>query len=114
MHSNQEKKIISQLIQEISLFLMHHEYKSYHIEFNQDDFQEIFTITVDHIEDELLDFMKTKIKQEREQEIEAYYWELLGDIDSSSELKIMGLFIDDMEVMQTKSSVTIKLYRNRV
>lgn len=113
MNANQEKKIISQLIQEISLFLMFHGYQSYQIAFEQDDFNEIFSITLDHISDELLEFMKTKIKQEREQEIEAYYWELLGDMDSTSELKIMGLFIDDFEVLKDKSSVKINLIRHR-
>jgi hypothetical protein len=111
MNANQEKKIISQLIQEISLFLMFHGYQSYQIAFEQDEINKKIIITIDQITDDLLDFMKTKIKQEREKEIEAYYWELLGDMDSTSELKIMGLFIDDMIVKKDKAKVIIELIR---
>jgi hypothetical protein len=113
MNANQEKKIIAQMIQELSLFLMFHGYKSYDIGFKKEDDHEVFTIKIDQISDELLTYMKDKLHQEREKEIEAYYWELLGDMDSTSELEIMGLFIDEMNVKKEKHAVLIELIRHK-
>ena len=113
MTGNQEKKIVAQIIQELSLFFMFHGYKAFEIAFSKEDDHEVFLIKINQITDELLNFMKEKLRQEREKEIEAYYWELLGDMDSTSELEIMGLFIDEMNVKNDEHSVIIELIRHK-
>lgn len=97
MKNSQEMKISSQIIQELSLFLLFHGYHQFEIGFNKTDFEETFTIKIKSISDTLLDFMKEKINRKREEEIEAYYWELLGDMDSTSEFEIIGLLINHLE-----------------
>ena len=111
MKTKQEMKIASQIIQELSLFLLFHGYESFDIGFEETEFEEIFTIKIKHIRDELLEFMKEKINRKREEEIEAYYWELLGDMDSTSELEIMGLLIDHLETKKINDHTEICLIR---
>lgn len=111
MKTKQEMKIASQIIQELSLFLFFHGYTEFDIQFNKTEFEEIYTIKLKSIDDTLLNFMKEKINRKREEEIEAYYWELLGDMDSSSELEIMGLLINHLEHKDFNDHIEIYLIR---
>jgi hypothetical protein len=59
----------------------------------------------------MLSFLEKKINQKREYEIEAYYSELLGDLDSSTELNILGLVIDYMTIKDDDDKTIITLTR---
>jgi hypothetical protein len=111
MKSKQELKLVSQIIQELSLFVMYHGYKTYQLHFNRQDLQETFILILPDKKDDMLSFMEQKINQKREHEIEAYYWELLGDLDSSFELNILGLVIDHMSYSWKDNQLIITLYR---
>lgn len=111
MKTKQEMKIASQIIQELSLFLLFHGYHEFDIRFEKTDFEETYTIKIKSISDNLLDYMKEKINRKREEEIEAYYWELLGDMDSTSELEIMGLLINHLEHKVFSDHIEIYLIR---
>lgn len=111
MKTKQDMKIASQIIQELSLFLFFHNYQHFDISFEEIEFEETYTLKLKSISDELLQFMKEKINRKREEEIEAYYWELLGDMDSTSELEIMGLFIDHLETKKFSDHIEIYLIR---
>lgn len=113
MKTKNEMKIISQIIQELSLFLMFHGYQDYRISFKKTDEKETFTISLKEKNNHMLKIMEEKINREREQEIEAYYWELLGDMDSTSELEIMGLLIDSFTVKELENGIEIELIRKR-
>lgn len=112
MIRKQEIKIISQIIQELSLFLMFHGYTHFGLNFERHDGHEKFVITLHEKNKAMLSIMKEKISRKRESEIEAYYWELLGDMDSSSELDIMGLLIDTIDIVESKEQISITLTRN--
>lgn len=111
MIQKKEIKIVSQIIQELSLFLMFHGYTHYGLHFERHHGHETFTVTLHEKNEAMLDTMKEKISRAREQEIEAYYWELLGDMDSSSELDIMGLLIDEIDILESENIITIILKR---
>ena len=109
--SNQEIKIITKIIREISLFFLIHGHKELTIETRLESEVTLFIATIKHPKDNLLDKMKEKINRERELEVETYGWELVGDIDESSELEIVSLLIDDMTVEKKENHTVITLRR---
>jgi hypothetical protein len=113
MKPKQEIKVVAQIIQELALFLMYHGYKTYALSFNDDDLFETFHLELPHMNHNLIEQMKQQIEQPREESIEAYYFELLGDLDTKEDLELLGIFIDTMEVKETESSVLITLKRKK-
>lgn len=111
MKSKHEMKLISQIIQELSLFVMYHGYQSFDIAFNREDREESFTLVLPRRDMDMLTYLEQKINQKREKEIEAYYGELLGDLDSSKELNILGLVIDYMTVKEEHEHTMITFTR---
>lgn len=108
--TKQEVRITTKIIRELSLFMMIHDYTHFNIELNVLPEETAFIITIDHVSDAFLNKMTEKISRERELEVETYGWELLGDMDSKSELEILGVLIDSIEVLKT-SHITITLKR---
>ncbi|WHH60128.1 hypothetical protein [Petroclostridium sp. X23] len=49
----------------------------------------------------------------KQEEIEEYYWELAGDSDVGTELSLIGMMIDKVEVDLNTDFLEIILYRNR-
>ncbi len=113
MKPKQEIKVVAQIIQELALFLMYHGYKSYAISFEDGDHDETFLLELPNIDQKLIEQMRQQIEQPREESIEAYYCELLGDLDTKEDLELLGIFIDTMAVKQTESSVQITLKRKK-
>lgn len=114
MIKKQEIKIITNILQEISLFLMIHGYKHYHLEVKNDNGTTLIIIRIAPPKHDLIDRMKEKITGEREIEIETYGWELLGDIDSRGELLMVGSLIDDMIVDESSQETKITLIRKNI
>jgi len=109
--SKQEIKIITKIIRELSLFLMMHGFKDFAIETKNTPDTTALIITMDHPKESFIAHMKEKLEREREMEVETYGWELIGDIDGKTELEILGLLIDTMEVKKEESKTIITLIR---
>lgn len=114
MIKKQEIKIITNIVQEISLFLMIHGYKHYKLEVKNDNGTTLIIISIAPPKHDLIDRMKEKITGDREIEIETYGWELLGDIDARGELLMVGSLIDDMIVEEFKEETKITLVRKNI
>ncbi len=89
---------------------MLHDYHEFTIDLKVLPEETVFTITIIDASEDFLMKMTEKISRERELEVETYGWELLGDIDSKSELEILGLLIDSIDIIKQKN-ITIKLVR---
>jgi hypothetical protein len=113
MKPTQELKVIAQIIQELALFLMYHGYKHYHISFDDQGDVERFIVMLPNMNTELISKMKKQIDQPREESIEAYYFELLGDLDSKEDLELLGIFIDHMEVIESEQQVKLIFTRKK-
>ncbi|HOI84848.1 MAG TPA: hypothetical protein PLP48_02105 [Acholeplasmataceae bacterium] len=112
MKSKQDMKLIAQIIQELSLFVMYHGYESFDLSYARLQYEETYTLVLSDKKEDMLTYMEQKINQKREKEIEAYYWELLGDLDSSTELNILGLIIDYMSYSWDNDKLVITLHRS--
>lgn len=113
MNPKQERRVIAQIIEELTLFLLFHGYTGFKIEFQSDEKQEIYVIHVPHMREELISRIQTQIDQPREEAFEQTYFELLGELDSKEDLDLLGIFIDEMDVNHDKDSVSLKLIRKK-
>ncbi len=109
--SNLEIKIVTKIIRELGLFLMLNGYREFTLTTKNEETGTTFVIAIDEPTPELLAYMQEKIARERELEVETYGWELVGDIDSQTELEILGLLIDSMEVANKDGKTLITLVR---
>jgi len=109
--SKQEIKIITKIIRELSLFLMMHGFKDFGIQTKNTPDTTSFIITMDHPKESFINHMREKLEREREMEVETYGWELIGDIDGKTELEILGLLIDSMDVVKEEDKTIITLVR---
>ncbi len=109
--SKQEIKIITKIVNELTLFFMMHGYYTIKQETRYEDKATIFIITVSTIKPSLIEKIRNKVERERELEIETYGWELIGDIDSQSELEIVGHLIDELQINHGDDSTTLTFIR---
>jgi hypothetical protein len=51
------------------------------------------------------------LKSNKREEMEEYYWALVGDCDVANELSLVGMMVDESEVQYEGSEIKISLYR---
>lgn len=113
MNPKQERRVIAQIIQELSLFLLYHGYQSFDISLESQPNQKIFTLKVAHMTDKLIHQIQAQIDQPREGSIEQYYFELLGELDSTEDLELLGIFIDSMTVTTHSDHISLQFIRKK-
>jgi len=106
-----EYRVDSNIIKQLSLFLMLHGIKDFSLDFHSNNKSVSFVIKAKNIKQEIIDFMIEKISRQRELEVEIYGWELMGDTDANNELDILGSLIDKIEVKNLDDSTEITLIR---
>lgn len=60
--------------------------------------------------DELKELSK-KLNRPRQEELEDYYWNLVGSVDSSEQMDLVSMLIDSANVELDKGKLTIQVYR---
>jgi len=106
-----EYRINAKIIKQLSLFLMLHGVKQFSLDYQLFDEKVEFSLELDTQKKELIDRMKEKIGKHREIEVETYGWELMGDTDSQTELDILGLLIDRIDIQEVNHHYEITLTR---
>lgn len=53
------------------------------------------------------------LKCDKQEEMEEYYWELAGDSDVDTELTLIGMMTDDVEIDINEDTIELVLYRNK-
>ena len=110
--STQETKIITKIIRELSLYFLIHRVNDFSIALSKEETLTTFTLTFNTPKDpKIVDTMVEKISRERELEIETYGWELVGDIDETSELEISSFLLDEIIVKESNGKTTLVLTR---
>lgn len=109
--SKKETQIITKIIRELTLFFMMHGYNTYQMDVDMQKTIAYLTFKINHLDTDILKRLQEKILREREMEVETYGWELLGEGDAKSELEVVGLLIDDLEVRQTSKTTILKFVR---
>lgn len=51
------------------------------------------------------------LKSNKREEMEEYYWALVGDCDVANELSLVGMMVDESEIQYENKDIKITLYR---
>ena len=71
----------------------------------------IITVLVEDLEQELVYSIKNEIHVERDEELEDYGWELLGECSDHGEIICLGMLVDKIDVSAKDDITKIVLYR---
>jgi hypothetical protein len=101
------------ILSELTSYLVRIGCSDLHIDFNtKGDITYIsFTSINPNISEKTLNDLKSQLSMPRRQDIEEYYWALNGDNDSSSELNLVGMMTDSVDVNYTDDVLKINLTR---
>ncbi len=108
-----ELKKISLIVNEILTLLLYHGAKDISIQINKENNQiDLIFIQNDYNFDiEFVETLRNDLKNQRQNEVEGYYWQLVGQDDSSNELQLVGAMIDESKVTLEGSTLTINIKR---
>ena len=106
---NKEK--ISKIIEEYSLFIMVNHGYDLNIDIKNIDKKIYLTFESSRLDDEVLDFIVNAIECKRDEEIEEYGWELMGEGASDDDLDIVGSLIDEFEYEQLENKTIVRMIR---
>ncbi len=110
-----EIKKISKIVDELVTFFLKNDTDEIDIKIKKDEKNIIIKI-VDYntcFNKEDIDCITKLLCAQRQHEIEAYYWQLAGEIDSDSELILVGAMIDKAKVKIVDKNLCIELIRYR-
>ncbi|WP_346917485.1 hypothetical protein [Clostridium sp.] len=101
------------ILGELTSYLVRIGCSDLHIDFNtKGDITYISFISVNpDISEHTLNELTSQLNMPRRQDIEEYYWALNGDNDSSSELSLVGMMTDSVDVNYTNDVLKISLTR---
>ncbi len=103
-------KKVSKIIDELFLYLLKHGYKNINLNVNTENDIRI-DITVQDLEERIIEKLEERLKDKREVEVEEYGWELMGESDCSNELELIGLLIDSFSYKNEGNSYTLTFIR---
>lgn len=64
-----------------------------------------------NINDDEINNIKKLFSVQRQREMEEYYWQLTGEADNDTELNLVGIMIDKVDVSVEENNLIIKLTR---
>lgn len=63
------------------------------------------------VDREELKELSKKLNKPRQEELEEYYWNLVGTVDSSEQMNLVSMLIDSANVELDNGKLTIQVYR---
>ncbi len=105
-------KKIGKIIDELTTYLLRKNVKNISIEIKCFEHKDKIVFTFCDATDELLNILKETLTQERDEQLEEYGWELLGENDCSGELNLIGMLIDRCEFKSIGTKTEISLFRS--
>lgn len=64
-----------------------------------------------HIDPQRLHDLRDSLNVPRQHEMEEYYWELIGEFDSNAELSLVGMMVDDAEIIYENGQLCVCVVR---
>lgn len=106
------KKVTKILSEMISFALLGNAEKiDVSVENNEDMYKLLITAKNIKRSDESIENLKELLNSPRQKAAEEYYWELAGDSDTGSELALVGMMTDEVNVEYKNNNLTIELHR---
>lgn len=66
-----------------------------------------------HYSEKFIEGMRYNLNTQRQAEVEGYYWQLVGDDETSEELHLVGAMIDSAEVELHQNDLFIHILRHK-
>ena len=110
----QEVTKIMRMIDEIGTYFLHNYAATrfdVHLERRDDAFQARCIVSPVAIEQGAYDELERWLKQKRNPEIEEYYWQLTGEAEDSSELALVAMMSDVIDMEYDGEVLTIDMTR---
>ncbi|MTI67868.1 MAG: hypothetical protein FH753_14880 [Firmicutes bacterium] len=108
-----EIKKVSKILDELVTFCFTHGTKDMNI--NIKETKEYFKMTIEsdnvNCNDERVKRLNELLAGPRQSEMEEHYWELTGESDCDTELTLVGMMIDKVDIKFDNSSLTMVLFR---
>ncbi len=106
-------KKIGKIIDELTMFLLIHKCNDININVHTGSDYDKLTFKFIKPTDELVDLLVETLSQEREETIEEYGWELLGENDCSCSLNLIGMCLDSCEFKTEDDLTVIEMIRKK-
>ncbi len=108
-----EPKKTALIVNEILALLLHHGANDIHIQIKEKD--NITCIEFNqyacNFDKEFVERLKFDLTAQRQNEVEGYYWRLVGKDDVGEELHLVGAMIDESDVVLEGNRLTIYIKR---
>lgn len=105
-------KKIGKIVDELTTYLLRKKVNNIAINIDCTKHNDIITFEFSDATDALLNILQETLTQERDEQLEEYGWELLGENDCSGELNLIGMCIDRCEFESMGEKTKITLYRS--
>jgi len=106
-----EIKKVSKSFDELLTFLLMKEYDKIACEINFLDDKIIIILKIDNLRKEDCVILSEALSNERNESLEEFGWELLGESEDSTELELIGALFDEFELEIDNETTTIELTR---
>lgn len=84
-----------------------------HIDMGTNESNSYFYISgvIENLPKDKLEYLNTILNTPRQHEVEQYYWNLNGESDYDSELCLVGVMIDEVDITYIDNTLKIKILR---
>lgn len=108
-----EKQKIARIANALVEYFLSHNAKGLTLSILEDEKQISILLQIVHVtlSDKSMDELKHYLYMERQEEMEEYYWHLLGNDSETEEISLIGMMVDEATVTSDPPSLTIELIR---
>lgn len=99
------------IIDEIILLLFHKGHHKFDFSLDYTEEESLITVRLDDPEKKILAKLEKEIHIERDEELEDYGWELLGECSDHRETMCLGMLVDSMDLNYEGDKAIIVLHR---
>ena len=108
-----EKQKIAKIVNALIEYFLSHQAKGIHLSIQEVDDGTRISLAMDevHLSEKALEDLKHYLYMERQEEMEEYYWHLLGNDSETEEISLIGMMVDEAEVCANSQTLTVELTR---
>lgn len=108
-----EKQKIARIANALVEYFLSHNAKGLTLSILEDEKQISILLQIGQVtlSNKSMDELKHYLYMERQEEMEEYYWHLLGNDSETEEISLIGMMVDEATVTSVPPSLTIELIR---
>ncbi|MFD3156768.1 hypothetical protein ACFIJ5_07910 [Haloimpatiens sp. FM7330] len=111
-----EKKRIIKIVNEMMNFFFTIGSVDIQIHIEEETNRFIITFKMDYVDgcETRLNELISELNRAKQQEMEEYYWELVGDCDIDTEFSLIGMMVDEARCKIEKDFIEVELIRFKI